>query len=68
MKITFDASHWVCVAESYLDDQAAAMELAIERADHVHARVGYPEGPQVPNPRVAEWEQALQKHLYWWIK
>jgi hypothetical protein len=45
-----------------------AIELAIERAEHVHARVGYPEGPQVPNPRVAEWEQALQKHLYWWIK
>src|SRR5688572_26114354 len=41
MKITLDASHWVCVAESYLDDQVAAMELAIKRAEHVHARVGY---------------------------
>jgi len=68
MKITLDASHWVCVAESYLDDQVAAMELAIERTDHVHARVGYPEGPQVPDPRVPEWEQALHKHLHWWDK
>ena len=66
LKITLDASHWVCVAESYLDDQPLAMSLAIERTDHIHARVGYPEGPQVTDPRVAEWQFALEKHLSWW--
>lgn len=45
LRVTLDASHWVCVAESYLDDQAEAMESAIARTDHIHARVGYPEGP-----------------------
>jgi sugar phosphate isomerase/epimerase len=68
MKITLDASHWVCVAESFLEDQASVINLAIERTDHVHARVGYPEGPQVPDPRVAEWRHALDVHLNWWDK
>lgn len=66
LRITLDASHWVCVAESYLDDQSEAMKFAISRADHIHARVGYPEGPQVPDPRVDAWQEALQKHLNWW--
>lgn len=66
LKITLDASHWVCVAESYLDDQPAALQLAIERTEHIHARVGYPEGPQVPDPRALVWQEALNKHLHWW--
>lgn len=35
-------AHWVAVAESFLEDQSEAVKLAIERADHIHARVGYP--------------------------
>ncbi|HET7898150.1 MAG TPA: sugar phosphate isomerase/epimerase, partial [Flavisolibacter sp.] len=66
LKITLDASHWVCVAESFLEDQEEAVQLAIERTEHLHARVGYPEGPQVPDPRIAEWKPALDKHLQWW--
>jgi sugar phosphate isomerase/epimerase len=68
MKITLDVSHWVCVAESYLEDQASAINLAIERTEHIHARVGYPEGPQVPDPRITEWQHALNMHLGWWDK
>lgn len=68
LRIALDASHWVCVAESYLDDQPEAMQLAIARTEHIHARVGYPEGPQVPDPRVPEWQEALGKHLNWWDK
>jgi len=66
LQIALDASHWVCVAESFLDDQPEAMQLAIERAAHIHSRVGYPEGPQVPDPRIGEWQEALGKHLHWW--
>jgi hypothetical protein len=68
LRITLDASHWICVAESFLDDQAEAMELAIRRTEHIHARVGYPEGPQVSDPRIKEHEEALEKHLRWWDK
>ena len=66
LKLTLDISHWVNVAESYLHDQQDAVELAIERAEHLHARVGYPEGPQVPDPRSPEWNEALNIHLQWW--
>jgi sugar phosphate isomerase/epimerase len=68
LQITLDISHWVCVSESYLEDQPEAVALAIERTQHLHARVGYVEGPQVPDPRVSEWQQALQAHLAWWDK
>ncbi|MES2893077.1 MAG: sugar phosphate isomerase/epimerase [Bacteroidota bacterium] len=68
LQLTLDISHWVCVAESYLEDQLDAVHLAIERTHHLHARVGYPEGPQVPDPRVREWETALNAHLLWWDK
>ncbi|SDS34559.1 hypothetical protein SAMN05216490_0986 [Mucilaginibacter mallensis] len=68
LRITLDASHWVCVAESFLEDQQGAMQLAIERTEHIHARVGYEEGPQVPDPRVPEWQYALNRHLNWWDK
>ena len=68
LKITLDASHWVCVAESFLEDQYGAMQLAVERAEHLHARVGYPCGPQVPDPREPEWQHALNMHLNWWDK
>lgn len=68
MKITLDTSHWVCVAESFLEDQPQAVHLAIERTEHIHARVGYPEGPQVPDPRIDQWQHALNAHLNWWDK
>jgi len=66
LQITLDISHWVCVAESYLEDQEEAVQLAIARTEHIHARVGYPEGPQIPDPRVPEWQEALNNHIAWW--
>jgi len=68
LEITLDASHWVCVAESFLEDQTMTMDLAITKTQHIHARVGYPEGPQVPDPRIAAWQHALNMHLNWWDK
>jgi sugar phosphate isomerase/epimerase len=66
LRLTLDASHWVNVAESFLEDQQAALEMAITRTDHIHARVGYPEGPQVAEPRASEWQLAVSYHLNWW--
>ena len=51
LRLTADFSHWCNVAESFLQDQPEAMQSAINRADHIHARVGHPEGPQVNDPR-----------------
>lgn len=66
LRLTFDVSHWCVVSESLLADQAEAVELAISRSDHIHARVGQPQAPQVSDPRAPEWQQALNAHLAWW--
>ena len=66
LRLTLDASHWVNVAESYLYDQPEALALATERTEHLHARVGHTQAPQVPDPRADEWRAALEVHLGWW--
>ena len=68
MKITADFSHWVCVTESYLENSPETLEEAIKRTEHIHARVGHPEGPQVPDPRVNEWQEATEIFFEWWRK
>jgi sugar phosphate isomerase/epimerase len=68
LRITLDISHWVNTAETYLHDQQEAVELAISRTDHIHSRVGYPEGPQITDPRAPEWKEALDFHLACWDK
>lgn len=68
LELTFDVSHWIAVAETYLDDQPQNLELAIERTRHIHARVGHTQGPQVTDPRIEQWQQALGVHLALWDK
>ena len=66
LRIGFDVSHWCNVAETFLEDQQEVVDLAISRADHIHSRVGFPEGPQIPDPRVPEWQEAVDIHIGWW--
>ncbi|MFC0182698.1 hypothetical protein SAMN04515674_12127 [Pseudarcicella hirudinis] len=66
LRITLDISHWCNVHESLLADQQAAVGLAISHTDHIHSRIGHPEGPQVNDPRAPEWAEVLQTHLNWW--
>ncbi len=66
--ITADFSHWVCVTESFLQNFSEILSEAIERTLHVHARVGYEEGPQVPDPRAPEWKYATDHFFKWWDK
>ena len=66
LKITFDVSHWCNVSESLLQDQEESVMLALERAEHIHARIGHAEGPQVNDPRAPEWEAAVKAHFAWW--
>jgi hypothetical protein len=68
LRITLDASHWCNVSESLLADQQATMDLALTRVDHVHARIGHAQGPQVHDPRAPEWAEALAAHFGWWDK
>ena len=64
--LTLDVSHWFCVSESYLENQQEALQLAISRTRHVHARIGHTQGSQVANPAWVEYQDALQAHLNVW--
>jgi hypothetical protein len=66
LQLTLDASHWCNVAETLLQDQQDAISLAIDRCFHIHARVGYSQGAQVPDPRDPLWKEALDTHVGWW--
>jgi sugar phosphate isomerase/epimerase len=66
LRITFDVSHWCNVHESLLADQPETLEMTLQRVDHIHARIGHAEGPQVNDPRAPEWETAVKAHLAWW--
>ena len=65
LTITADFSHWVCVTESMLENFSEIIDEAIIRSRHIHTRVGFEEGPQVPDPRAPEWEYALNKFMNW---
>ncbi len=68
LRITFDVSHWCNVHESNLDDQPETLAMTLERVDHIHARIGHAEGPQVNDPRAPEWKDYVKSHFSWWDK
>ncbi|MEB3104020.1 hypothetical protein VF724_20615 [Paenibacillaceae bacterium T2] len=59
LHIVADFSHWCNVCESMLPDHEESLSLAMRHVIHIHARVGYKHGPQVPDFRVPEYEYAL---------
>ncbi|MEM7019531.1 MAG: sugar phosphate isomerase/epimerase [Pseudomonadota bacterium] len=68
LRITADFSHFTNVAENPLTKSPykEMMDLAIERTDHIHARVGSPQSAQVPDPRTGmglRWTERFEK---WW--
>jgi hypothetical protein len=68
LRLTLDISHWCNVHESLLGDQEESVAMALSRTDHIHARIGHAEGPQVSDPRAPEWNAAVQAHFNWWDK
>lgn len=66
LKLVADFSHWCCVHESLLADQAGRVGRAINNVHAIHARIGHAEGPQIPDPRDPLWQPNLEAHLAWW--
>jgi hypothetical protein len=67
LQLTCDFSHWCCVCERLvLDEEPALLALFAQRARHIHARIGYDQGPQVPHPAAPEYRAALEAHERWW--
>lgn len=67
LRITCDFSHWCVVSERLiLDESSDILMLAAEHAHHIQPRVGYAQGPQVPDPRAPEHADVLAAHERWW--
>jgi hypothetical protein len=66
LRVTCDFSHWVCVCERLLPDLTETIALAAQHCYHVHSRVGFEEGPQVPDPSAPEYATHLAAHEAWW--
>jgi sugar phosphate isomerase/epimerase len=66
MELTCDFSHWCVVCERLMDSELDVIEALAPRARHIHARVGYDQGPQVPHPGAPEYAEALAAHQHWW--
>ncbi|MBN9502371.1 MAG: hypothetical protein BGO01_13000 [Armatimonadetes bacterium 55-13] len=66
LHLVADLSHWTCVTTSMLGGYSEALELAISRVRHIHARYGLEEGPQVPDPRVPQWEGHVKAFEGFW--
>ena len=67
LRITCDFSHWCVVTERLLlDEDPALLDLCAAHVHHFHARVGYAQGPQVPDPRAPEYATEVAAHLRWW--
>jgi sugar phosphate isomerase/epimerase len=66
IKLTCDYSHWCVVCERLMDSELDVLERLSSHALHIHARVGYEQGPQVPHPAAPEYRYALRSHQSWW--
>ncbi|MCY1275759.1 hypothetical protein D9M68_257170 [compost metagenome] len=66
LRLTADISHWVVVSERLLDDDWELLLGIAEQVHHVHGRVGYPQGPQVPHPAAPEYADCLAFHQRFW--
>ena len=66
--LCIDYSHWVVVSERLLDGEDETLDLCAKHTRHVHCRVGYAQGPQVPDPSAPEAKHALERHESWWTK
>jgi hypothetical protein len=68
LKLNLDISHWMVVHESDLSDQIARLESIFPQVHHIHARVGFEEGPQINNPQDKIWTGHLANHVNLWQK
>lgn len=66
LKLSCDFSHWAVVCERLLETELGILRRCAEQCIHIHARVGYEEGPQVPDPRAPEYQRQVAAHEQWW--
>ncbi len=66
IKLTLDISHWCVVCERLMDTELEMIRAIAPHVHHIHGRVGYDQGPQVPHPGAPEYKEALLSHQEVW--
>ena len=66
LKLIADFSHFCVVSESDLHDQNELLCKIYPNINHIHARIGFEQSPQVNNPFAPEWNTYLEQYLGWW--
>ncbi len=66
LRLTADLSHWCVVAERLMTPELAPIQAMAAHVDHIHARIGHAQGPQVNHPFAPEHGEALAAHLACW--
>ena len=68
LRLCADLSHFSVVAESgpHEPEINRVVALLAPRVRHVHARVGFEEGPQILDPRLPAWAPYLEGYKLWW--
>lgn len=66
LKLVGDLSHWCAVSESMLEDQEEILRKVFPHIQHIHARIGFEQSPQVNNPFAPEWDSKLSIFMGWW--
>jgi hypothetical protein len=68
LRLCADFSHWVTVCERLLTtpEDLELFHLLAARCDHIHARVGQEQAPQVSDPRAPEWASHVKTFESWW--
>ena len=69
LRLTSDFSHWIVKSERLLDspeEEALLTSVIAPAVDHVHARIGTPQSPQVADVRSRATAHAAERHYEWW--
>ncbi len=66
LNLTLDISHWTVVHESLLENQKERVQKALSRTCHIHSRVGFQEGPQIPFATDPKYKSTVDAHFAWW--
>jgi hypothetical protein len=66
MELVGDFSHFCTVSESMLQGQDEIIQQIIPHVSHIHARIGWEQGPQVNDPIAPEWQNHFLLFESWW--
>ncbi len=66
LELVGDFSHFCVVSESLLHNQHDILKQIIPHVSHIHARIGYSQGPQVNDPFAPEWSSHISVFDGWW--